>query len=74
MTDQRIYLYLLPWPMEMLVKNLHIASFYWENFYHMLIHKCQILSEAKKPLIMDELQKLISDWTLKVVKCRKEEE
>ncbi|KAL1808392.1 hypothetical protein ACET3Z_025382 [Daucus carota] len=34
----------------------------------------QTLSEAKKPGIIVELQKLVSDWTLKVIKCQKEED
>ncbi|KAL8121621.1 uncharacterized protein LOC141659170 [Apium graveolens] len=34
----------------------------------------QMLSEAKKPGILIELQKLVNDWTVKVIKCRKEED
>lgn len=34
----------------------------------------QMLSEEKKPGILIELQRLVSDWTVKVIKCRKEED
>ncbi|KAK1397165.1 hypothetical protein POM88_007028 [Heracleum sosnowskyi] len=33
-----------------------------------------MLPEAKKPGILVELQKLVSDWTVKVIKCQKEED
>lgn len=40
-----------------------------------IIHSLsQMLSEAKKPGILVELQKLVSDWTVKVTKCQKEED
>ena len=34
----------------------------------------QTLSDAKKPGIMAELQKLVSDWPLEVIKRQKEED
>nr|GEY65656.1 hypothetical protein [Tanacetum cinerariifolium] len=33
----------------------------------------QTLPEAKRPDIMAELEKLVSEWSLEVIKCRKDE-
>lgn len=39
-----------------------------------LVLMWQTLSDAKKPGIMAELQKLVSDWPLEVIKRQKEED